>query len=83
MSITALKGFLGGSIIYNTANNQWQIIDATPSSELKIRDGYKTLAIQLSHQSSNFLPVGLNEWNMNDINCNGTRKLLITVVSTL
>ena len=80
--IAALKGFHKGSIIYDTVNNLWKVIDASPSNDLKIGKDYKTLAVQKPLKPSDILPVLLHEWTISDTNCNGTRKLMLTVVST-
>ena len=47
--IAALKGFHKGSIIYDTVNNLWKVIDASPSNDLKIGKDY-TLVLGMNFQ---------------------------------
>ena len=80
----AFYGYSKNSIIYDTQYKTWVIIDTSASTiDFKIEtNDYKVLAVYTPTLPTSYLPTGLHYWDVRDPECNGTRKLMFTSVSS-
>ena len=84
--VLAFKGFAGGAIVFDAARSDetWIIVDKTMrGSDRKLREDFKVLGQQLDTNSKSILPTGLQTWQLFDENCEGTRTLMLSSVSTM
>ena len=77
-------GYSKNSIIYDSKYKSWVIIDTSASTvDFKIKSNdYKVLAVYTPTLPTSYLPTGLHYWDVRDPECNGTRKLMFTSVSS-
>ena len=84
-SIPAFKGYLKHSIVYDPKIDRWIIVDKQLHSgnpyEINYSD-YSILAEYAPQVSHSKLPTGLHTWMIFDEDCNDTRKLKLSSVST-
>ena len=72
-----LIGYHKQAIIYDVTLLQWVIVDDPKKSNYNILGVFKPQTI------SSYIPKGLENWELFDPKCNGTRALKLTTVSTI
>ena len=70
-----LIGYHKQAIIYDVTLLQWVIVDDPKKSNYNILGVFKPQTV------SSYIPKGLENWELFDPKCNGTRALKLTTVS--
>ena len=82
--ISAFKGYLKNSIVYDPKTERWIIIDKQLYSGIPNEVNYSDYSILAEYApavSHSKLPTGLHTWKIYDENCHDTRKLKLSSVS--